>query len=226
MIAKITGGQDTGKLIAYLYGPGKANEHTDPQLVASWDGFAPDPGRSTDFNATKKQLVKALDLRVKQAGDRAPKRHVWHCSLRAAPEDRLLSDQEWADIARRVVHATGIAPDGDPDGCRWVAVRHAEDHIHIAATKVRGDLRPARHWNDYLTADQELASIEKEYGLRQVARGDRTAAQRPTRAEKEKAHRTGHQATARERLRVAVRTALSIATTPEEFLSILAGTGS
>ncbi|WP_181727269.1 mobilization protein [Streptomyces sp. PT12] len=226
MIAKITGGQDTGKLIAYLYGPGKANEHTDPHLVASWDGFAPDPGRSPDFNATKKQLARALDLRVKQAGDRAPKRHVWHCSLRAAPEDRLLTDQEWADIARRVVHTTGIAPDGDPDGCRWVAVRHADDHIHIAATKVRGDLRPARHWNDYLTADQELASIEKEYGLRQVARGDRTAAQRPTRAEQEKAHRTGHQATARERLRVAVRTALSIATTPEEFLSILAGTGS
>ncbi|MGK5530614.1 relaxase/mobilization nuclease domain-containing protein [Streptomyces sp. URMC 129] len=226
MIAKITGGQDTGKLIAYLYGPGKANEHTDPHLVASWDGFAPDPGRSPDFNATKKQLVKALDLRVKQAGDRAPKRHVWHCSLRAAPEDRLLSDQEWADIARRVVHATGIAPDGDPDGCRWVAVRHAEDHIHIAATKIRSDLRPARHWNDYLTADKELASIEYEYGLRQVARGDRTAAQRPTRAEQEKAHRTGHQATARERLRVAVRTALSVATTPEEFLGILAGTGS
>lgn len=226
MIAKITGGQNTGKLVAYLYGPGKTNEHTDPHLVASWDGFAPDPGRSPDFNATKKQLVRALDLRVEQAGDRAPKRHVWHCSLRAAPEDRLLSDQEWADIARRVVHATGIAPDGDPDGCRWVAVRHAEDHIHIAATKVRGDLRPARHWNDYLTADEELVSIEKEYGLRQVARGDRTAAQRPTRAEQEKAHRAGHQATARERLRVAVRTALSVATTPEEFLSILAGTGS
>ncbi|GAB2953677.1 hypothetical protein GCM10023080_010540 [Streptomyces pseudoechinosporeus] len=92
---------------------------------------------------------------------------MWHCSVRAAPRDRIVRDEEWASVARRVVAATGIAPDDDPDGCRWVAVRHAGDHIHIAATKVRGDLRLARHWNDYLTADKELVAIEKEYGLQQ-----------------------------------------------------------
>jgi hypothetical protein len=151
---------------------------------------------------------------------------VWHCSIRAAPEDRILSDEDWAAIARRIVHATGIAPNGDPDGCRWAAIRHADDHIHIAATTVRGDLRPARHWNDYLTADRELAAIEKDYGLRQVARGDRTAAKRPTRAEKEKARRTGHQLTARERLRTTVRTALSAATSTEEFIGLLTDTDS
>ncbi|MEU0840117.1 mobilization protein [Streptomyces sp. NPDC005962] len=226
MIAKISSGKDTAGLIRYLYGPGRANEHTDPHLVASWDGFAPDPGRSNDFNATRKLLVQDLDLRVHQAGrlGRAPKQHVWHCSLRASPEDRLLSDDEWATIARRIVAATGIAPEGDPDGCRWVAVRHAEDHIHIAATKVRGDLRTARHWNDYLTADKELAAVEKDYGLQQVIRGDRTAAKRPTRAEREKALRTGHPRAARERLRSTVRTAVSVATSPEEFLDILART--
>ncbi|WP_413800162.1 relaxase/mobilization nuclease domain-containing protein [Streptomyces iranensis] len=223
MIAKISSGKDTAGLIRYLYGPGRANEHTDPHLVASWDGFAPDPGRSNDFNATRKLLVADLDLRVHQAGrlGRAPKQHVWHCSLRASPEDRTLSDDEWAAIARRVVAATGIAPEGDPDGCRWIAVRHAEDHIHIAATKVRGDLRTARHWNDYLTADKELAAVEKDYGLQQVIRGDRTAAKRPTRAEREKALRTGHQRAARERLRSTVRTAVSVATSPEEYLDLL-----
>ncbi|MEV7426856.1 mobilization protein [Streptomyces sp. NPDC091212] len=226
MIAKITSGKDTAKLIGYLYGPGRANEHTDPHLVASWDGFAPDPGRTNDFKATKQRLANALDLRVKQAGARAPKQHVWHCSVRAAPEDRILTDDEWAAIAQRVVAATGIAPDDDPDGCRWIAVRHAPDHIHIAATKVRGDLRPARHWNDYLTADRELATIEKEYGLREVVRGDRTAAPRPTRAEKEKAQRAGQAATAREQLRTTVRTAVSIAADPEEFLTLLTSTDS
>ncbi|MFD7507362.1 relaxase/mobilization nuclease domain-containing protein [Streptomyces sp. NPDC059850] len=226
MIAKISSGKDTAGLIRYLYGPGRANEHTDPHLVASWDGFAPDPGRSNDSNATRKLLVADLDLRLHQAKrlGRAPKQHVWHCSLRASPEDRTLSDDEWATIARRIVAATGIAPEGDPDGCRWVAVRHAEDHIHIAATKVRGDLRTARHWNDYLTADKELAAIEKDYGLQQVIRGDRTAAKRPTRAEQEKAHRTGHHRAARERLRSTVRTAVSVATSPEEFLDILTRT--
>ncbi|AXG79245.1 relaxase/mobilization nuclease domain-containing protein [Streptomyces paludis] len=223
MIAKITSGKNTAKLIGYLYGPGRANEHTDPHLVASWDGFAPDPGRTNNFKATKQRLANALDLRVKQAGDHAPDQHVWHCSVRAAPEDRLLTDDEWAAIANRVVAATGIAPDDDPDGCRWIAVRHAPDHIHIAATKVRGDLRPARHWNDYLTADRELATIEKEYGLREVVRGDRTAAPRPTRAEKEKAQRAGQVMTAREQLRTTVRTAVSIAAGPEEFLALLTG---
>ncbi|WP_246097477.1 relaxase/mobilization nuclease domain-containing protein [Streptomyces botrytidirepellens] len=226
MIAKISSGKDTAGLIRYLYGPGRANEHNDPHLVASWDGFAPDPGRSNDFHATRKLLVADLDLRVHHAKrlGRATTQHVWHCSIRASPEDRPLSDDEWATIACRIVAATGIAPEGDPDGCRWVAVRHAEDHIHIAATKVRGDLRTARHWNDYLTADKELAAIEKDYGLQQVIRGDRTAAKRPTRAEQEKAHRTGHQQTARERLRSTVRTAVSVATSPEEFLDILART--
>ncbi|MFH8472403.1 relaxase/mobilization nuclease domain-containing protein [Streptomyces sp. NPDC018000] len=226
MIAKISSGKSTAGLIRYLYGPGRANEHTDPHLVASWDGFAPDPGRTDGIAATKKLLVADLDLRVQQARrlGRAPKQHVWHCSVRTAPGDRLLDDAEWADIARRVVAATGIAPTDDPDGCRWVAVRHAPDHIHIAATKVRGDLRTARHWNDYLTADRELAAIEKEYGLFQVVRGDRTAAKRPTRAEQEKAHRASHDKPARVRLRTVVRTAAAAATNTEEFLGLLTRT--
>ncbi|MEW2262478.1 relaxase/mobilization nuclease domain-containing protein [Streptomyces sp. NPDC047853] len=225
MIAKISSGKDTAGLIRYLFDTKKAKDHIDPHLVASWDGFAPDPGRTDDFTATKKLLVADLDLRVKQARrlGRAPERHVWHCSLRTATTDRHLSDEEWADIARRVMAATGIAPQDDPDGCRWVAVRHAPDHIHIAATKVRGDLGTARHWNDYLTADRELVEIEKEYGLHRVVRGDRTAAKRPTRAEQEKARRQGRQKTSRERLRTTVRQLVSIATSPEEFLSLLDG---
>ncbi|MEV6165943.1 relaxase/mobilization nuclease domain-containing protein [Streptomyces sp. NPDC052052] len=224
MIANIVKpGHKTRGVLNYLYGPGRANEHTDPHLVASFDGFAPDPGRDPD--ATLAQLATVLDLRVKQAGHKAPKNHVWHCSIRAAPEDRHLSDDEWATIARRVLNATGIAPAGDPDACRWVAVRHADDHIHIVATKVRGDLRPPRNWNDFLRADKELVAVEKDYGLRQVPRGDRTAAKRPTRAEQEKAQRTGRATTSRERLRATARTLLAAATTPEEFFRLLDGSG-
>ncbi|WP_405979928.1 relaxase/mobilization nuclease domain-containing protein [Streptomyces sp. NBC_00158] len=216
-------GANTHGVLRYLYGSGRANEHSDPHLVASWDGFAPDPGR--DETATLAQLATVLDLRVKQAGDRAPDKHVWHCSVRAAPEDRILTDDEWATIARRILNATGIAPAGDPDACRWVAVRHADDHIHIVATKVRGDLTPPRNWNDYPRADKECAAIEQEYGLRQVVRGDHTAAKRPTRAEKEKALRAGHTATPRERLRTTVRTTVAAATDTEEFFTILRSAG-
>ncbi|WP_330235785.1 relaxase/mobilization nuclease domain-containing protein [Streptomyces sp. NBC_00566] len=233
MIANIVKpGNHTYGVLAYLFDKGRANEHTDQHIVSSWDDFDPDPGPwdSPGHKQRLGQLTQALDLRVKQAGDKAPEGHVWHCSIRAAPEDRILTDAEWATIARRVLHATGIAPDGDPDGCRWVAVRHAEDHIHIVATKVRGDLRPPRNWNDYRRAMNELTAVEEDFGLTRVARGPEAAAgtsavKRSTRAEEEKAKRLGHDKTARERLRHAVRTALSHAKDLDEFFNLLADAG-
>ncbi|WP_382465432.1 relaxase/mobilization nuclease domain-containing protein [Streptomyces noursei] len=230
MIANIVKpGSNTRGVLIYLFDKGRANEHTDQHIVASWDGFAPDPGPkgSPGHEQRMDQLVKALDLRVQQAGDQAPEGHVWHCSLRAAPEDRTLTDAEWAAIARRILDATGIAPAGDPDGCRWIAVRHADDHIHIVATKMRGDLRPPRNWNDYPRAMTELTKIETDFGLHQVDR-DRDAwpaAKRPTRAETEKAARHGHSRAIREQLRLTVRTALSHAHSVEEFLGLLADAG-
>jgi len=225
-------GSNTYGVLAYLFDKGRANEHTDQHIVASWDDFVPDPGPydSPGHKQRLGQLTKALDLRVEQAGDKAPEGHVWHCSVRAAPEDRILTDDEWAAIAKRMVHATGIAPEGDPDGCRWVAVRHADDHIHIVATKVRGDLRPPRNWNDYHRAMTELARIEKDFGLTQVPRGHEAAtgapaAKRPTRAEQEKAKRLGHHKTAREQLRHTVRIALSHAKDLDEFFNLLADAG-
>ncbi|WP_435272044.1 relaxase/mobilization nuclease domain-containing protein [Streptomyces parvulus] len=233
MIANIVKpGSHTRGVLVYLFDKGSANEHTDQHIVASWDDFIPDPGPwdSPGHKQRLAQLTKALDLRVEQAGDKAPEGHVWHCSVRAAPEDRILTDAEWATIAKRMVHATGIAPQGDPDGCRWVAVRHADDHIHIVATKVRGDLRPPRNWNDYRRAMAELTRIEQDFGLTRVARGPEAAvgtaaAKRPTRAEQEKAKRLGHSTTAREQLRHTVRTALSHAKDLEEFFNLLADAG-
>lgn len=68
---------------------------------------------------------------------------VWHCSIRAAPEDRLLSDAEWAQVAAAVMDRTGLAPGGDDRAVRWVAVRHAPDHVHLVATLARQDRIPA-----------------------------------------------------------------------------------
>lgn len=170
MVPKIRRGSRTHGLLVYLYGPGKRDEHIDPHLVGSWDGFAPDPGRDTspdpDPKVTLARLAAALDLRVKQAGTTAPAEHVWHCSARTDPSDRTLTDAEWNTVARRLVHAVNLAPEGDPDGCRWVAVRHADDHIHILATMVRGDLRRPRMNYDFKKAQAECRRIEKEMGLR------------------------------------------------------------
>ncbi|GGS93223.1 relaxase/mobilization nuclease domain-containing protein [Streptomyces chromofuscus] len=217
-------GQRTLGLLYYLYGPGKYEEHTDPHLVASWDHNAPDPGR--DESATLKQLQQLLDQPLENIDEaERPKKHVWHLSVRNAAEDRILSDEEWGDIARRMVAAAGI---DDPDqgaGCRWAAVRHADDHIHIVATLVREDGYKPDLDHDAARVQAQARTLEVKLGLRRLNKGDGTAAQRPTSAERHKAERQGRERTAREELRETVRRAVAGATSEEEFFDRLAAAG-
>ncbi|MFE9790889.1 relaxase/mobilization nuclease domain-containing protein [Streptomyces goshikiensis] len=216
-------GTRTIGLIRYLYGPGTHEEHTNPHLVAAWDALAPDPGR--DPAATYEDLQQLLDQPVEALPkSRRPTEHVWHLSVRAAPEDPTLSDEQWGDIARRMVAATGIDP-GDGAGCRWAAVRHADDHIHIIATTVREDGRRPRRHNEAKRAQAESRHIEADYGLRRLNTGDGTAAQRPTSAERHKANRHNRQRTPREELRETVRHAVAGAQSEEEFFGRLATAG-
>src|ERR1700730_14880576 len=61
-----------------------------------------------------------------------PEKPVWHCSVRAAPGDRVLSDAEWGRVAASVVERTGFAPEGDDRAVRWVAGRRAAEQRSIA----------------------------------------------------------------------------------------------
>lgn len=217
-------GSRTVGLIFYLYEPGRCEEHTDPHLVAAWDAFAPDPGRHPD--ATYADLAQLLDQPADAlTPSRRPDQHVWHLSVRAAPEDPRLTDEQWADIARRMVAATGIAPTGDDTACRWAAVRHADDHIHIVATLVREDGRRPRLNNDAARAQAVARLLEAEYGLRQLNPGDGTAAKRPTSAERHKAARENRPQTPREELRETVRHAAAGTLNETEFFDRLAAAG-
>ncbi|WP_327255894.1 relaxase/mobilization nuclease domain-containing protein [Streptomyces sp. NBC_01244] len=217
-------GSRTIGLIRYLYGPGTHEEHTDPHLVAAWDSLVPDPGR--DPKATYADLQRLLDQPVEALPkSRRPTEHVWHLSIRAAPEDPILSDEQWGDIARRMVAATGIAPEGDAAACRWAAVRHADDHIHIIATPVREDGRRPRRHNEAKRSQAEARLIEADYGLRRLTTGDGTAAQRPTSAERHKADRHQRERTPREELRESVRRAAAGARSEEEFFGRLTHAG-
>lgn len=221
---KVADGSETIGLIRYLYGPGTDEEHIDPHLVAAFDPLTPDPGR--DPKATYEQLQRLLDQPVNALpANRRPEKHVWHLSVRAAPEDPILSDEDWAAIARRTVAATGIAPDGDEQACRWAAVRHADDHIHIIATLVRDDGRRPRLHNEARRAQAECRRIEVDYDLRRVPPGDGTAAKRPTSAERHKAKREGKDRTSREELRETVRHAVAGATSEAEFFDRLTAAG-
>jgi hypothetical protein len=215
-------GTRTIGLLYYLYGPGTHEEHVDPHLVAAWDSLAPDPGRDPD--ASYADLQQLLDQPVEAAGRRG-KPHVWHLSVRAAPEDPILTDEQWGEIARRMVAATGIAPEGDTAGCRWAAVRHADDHIHIIATLAREDGRSPRLNNDAARAQAEARLLEAEYGLRRLNAGDGTAARRPTSAERHKAAREKRERTPREGLRETVRRAVAGTQDEKEFFDRLAASG-
>ncbi|MFD5649850.1 relaxase/mobilization nuclease domain-containing protein [Streptomyces sp. NPDC127039] len=228
MVPDVSTGSNTRGLIAYLFGPGRRDEHTDPHIVAASDmAGAPDPGR--DPAATYTQLAKRLDhhvdLRTRELGGKKPPQHVWHCPVRTAPGDRYLTDAEWAEVARRIVHATGIAPEGDEKACRWIAVRHADDHIHIMATTVRADGRRPRTHRDGQRAQAECRKIEAEFGLRRLKSGDRTAPRTPTGAERAKAERQGQTVTARHWLREQAYAVAAAVRTEADYFTVLQSLG-
>jgi hypothetical protein len=117
VIGKVIRGTHAGRLLYYLYGPGKANEHVDPHLVAGFTDpgeLEPErrPGGSRDFRRLTGLLAQTLSALAGPGYDKP----VWHCSVRAAPADRLLSDAEWAQAAAQVMDRTGLAPAGDDRG--------------------------------------------------------------------------------------------------------------
>src|SRR5207237_785164 len=109
-------------LIYYLYGPGRREEHTDPHIVAGWRHPAElEPALRPDGSRGFRRLTGLLNQPHAALGARGYQRPVWHCAVRAAPEDPVLSDGQWAQIAGEVMHRTGLAPYGqDDDAVRWI----------------------------------------------------------------------------------------------------------
>ena len=226
MIGKVTRGSDGAGLLRYLYGPGRANEHTNPHLVASWLGddralLDPlEPNRTPGLGFAG--LSARLSLPVRLLPDQ-PDRPVWQCSMRTADGDRRLTDAEWATVAREVVERTGFASASDPGGCRWVAVRHADDHIHVVVVLARQDGGKVDTFRDWPKVHAAARAVEKRFGLQQVTSPDRTATPAPTRAEVEKAARQGLPEPARRWLARQVRQAAAGSLTQDQFAAALTG---
>ena len=224
MIGKVCPrGQDVAGLIRYLYCPGRREEHTDPHIIAGYrDPADLEPPLRATGRRDFRRLTGLLQLPHDALGKWGYAKPVWHCSMRAAPEDRMLSDAEWAQIAQDVVHRTGLCPRGEEDDAvRWIAIRHGPDHIHLVAMLARQDrTRPRVHNERYRVRDACLAA-EERYGLRCTAPADRTAARRPTRAETGKAARHGRDEPPRVTLRRHVSTAAASAASTGEFFARL-----
>ncbi len=184
------------KLMAYLLGPGDlggaeqgetgelGNRHTEPTVVASWD-----PIRTATWAQQCRTVAwsapdaawRALHTLAQGIGDEtaagarledtAQRRNlVWHTIMAAHPDDGQLTDDQWQGIAARLMHQTGLHPDGSDNPVRWVAVRHGPnaagaDHIHVMAVLVRLDGTRASIHNDVFAAQGAARWAEQEHGL-------------------------------------------------------------
>ncbi|WP_329553682.1 hypothetical protein [Streptomyces sp. NBC_00696] len=162
MIAHLQRTSNTAGLLTYLYGPGERGNHTNPRLVAG-DGH----GAPIELLAEPESLpylAQALDAPVKRLGVRAPERPVWVCSVRSDPRRSDPTDSQWAAVARRLVAATGIAPEGDPDACRWIALRNQPRQVHVVATLAREDGSLHNAYRDAFRLQTECHRIAVELG--------------------------------------------------------------
>jgi hypothetical protein len=215
-------------LVRYLFSAGRANDHDNPHVIASWDGQP--EALQPEFVAAIGHhdvtgLTRVLSAPV-VAALQPPDKYVYHLIFRAAPEDRHLDDAEWAELCVEAMDRTGIAKRDDPAGCRWIAVRHADDHVHLVATLVREDGRTARTPQDFRKLAAVAHEFETSYGLRSTAaREDQTAAARPGVQETAAARTAGRERTPRETLRTKVKAAAARTAGFKEFADLLGREG-
>lgn len=176
MIALVQRYRRAGPLLRDLYEPG----HPGPHLVAgAQEPASLEPERQQgrrNLSRLTGWLNEPLALREPGKAGRA----VWHCTVQAHPDDRPLTDHQWADIAADIMHRTGLAPRGDTRAVRWVAARHGKDHIHIIATLARQDGTWPAASRDVAMVRHACHAAEDRYGLHSTRlTGKKGSARRP-----------------------------------------------
>lgn len=117
---------------------------------AEWAQHIDDPHRQHPFPATY----------------RGDPRVIFHVSVRLHPKDRELTPAEWSEVGYRLARVAGIAPPGDRESGRWIAVRDEPHRLDLLANLIREDGNPAvvpRQVHHVLAA--ECRRIEADLGL-------------------------------------------------------------
>lgn len=229
MIPNITRGGDFAKLMSYLVGPGRANEHTMPHLVTG------DPAIMTWFDSSELAAADAAGLAADLArpsvlSGRAPKAGaVWHCSLAVAVEDGPLTDEQWSEVAQRFLDKMNFSAEASGrSSLPWLAVHHGlskngNDHIHLVVSMVREDGTFVDTHRDFARAQQASREIESELGLREL-QGPQigVGVTGLTGAEVSRCARTGREPS-RVVLERAVRAAATMSSTEADFIAAVRG---
>ena len=168
MIAKISKGASGRGLIRYLFGEGKTNEHSDQRVLASGVTLWAEEGRMLSAREIA-DLGASLDAANDTYGRNPAGGHIWHVSLSVANGERLITDEQWAEMAQAVMRTMGFEKEGMVPAA-WVAIGHGvsaqgNQHVHLAASIVRDDGSAVKIWQDRRTLSRVCAEIERTYGL-------------------------------------------------------------
>jgi len=255
MIPKISRGSHPVGLFRYLIGPGKANEHRDPQLVAGSAELmrltggrrltmsdATVLGRLVDeprrqFGTSVTVVTRDVDGNVTGHKDA----HIWHCPLSLHAEEGQLADETWQRVAESFIAKMGFGGVRPAERCRWAAVRHGpsaggNDHVHLVVGLVRENGEAAVVHNDRPRAQQACRELEVEFGLRQVegrgrGAGERAYTQRELLGDRRRGRDVGEPGRwapengSRQTLERIVRAAATASSTEEQFVGVLRAEG-
>ena len=171
MIGKSVKGSSAGGLVAYLAGPGKANEHENPGLVVgSFDVelLMSDVGRDLTSEKVRIGLARALNSPAKRFGKEATM-NVWHVPISCPPGEQPTLD-EWRLAAFSMAEKLGV-----DEGYRWALVKHGAsrdglDHAHLVIQRTHtetGKLASVAY--DYKRVNAAAELTARELGLTELA---------------------------------------------------------
>lgn len=153
MMPNISRGAKMTGLMVYLAGPGRANEHENPHVVAGHDvvllrapagelthedaiNLAHDVDEArlafgTEVKVTnRRQVSAAVDSGIPRSvavAEATDDQNVWHCSLSLKADEGELSDEKWAAVAADFMKEMDFDNRDSPRApARWVAIRHGK----------------------------------------------------------------------------------------------------
>ena len=110
-------------------------------------------GRDAGELTREFELVAAGNLKVEHS--------VAHIVLRTAPQDRLLNDRQWSEIARQHMERLGYT------NTPYLVVRHPEpaQHVHVVASRVRYDGSHVKDSWEHTRSRTVVRALERQHHL-------------------------------------------------------------
>jgi len=145
VIQKIITGRGFRGVLDYVFKESAELKHEEARIVGSNMGGTTPRDLAREFG-----VVRRLNPDLTRA--------VHHCPL-SLPVGERLSDAEWAAFARDYLDRMGFG------NAPYVVVAHAENHVHIVASRIGFDGHTVSDANDRPRSNRVVHELEREYGL-------------------------------------------------------------